>query len=51
MNKQSFDMNWEYTEMTGMMGMRFAQWQPVSLPHDLSITKPRSAGYLKRYAA
>jgi beta-galactosidase len=45
MNKQLFDLNWEYTETSGMMAMAFAQWQPVNLPHDLSITKPRSAGY------
>ena len=45
MNKQTFDMDWEYSETTGMMAMAFAQWQPVNLPHDLSITKPRSASY------
>jgi len=44
MNKQAFDRNWEYTEAGGMF-MAFAQWQPVDLPHDLSITKPRSASY------
>ncbi|HMN61532.1 MAG TPA: hypothetical protein PJ988_14260, partial [Anaerolinea sp.] len=44
MNKQNFDLNWEYTEAGGMM-MAFAQWQPVNLPHDLSITKARSADY------
>jgi len=44
MNKQNFDLNWEYTEASGMM-MAFAQWQPVNLPHDLSITRERSAAY------
>jgi beta-galactosidase len=45
MNKQLFDLNWEYTETSGMMAMAFAQWQPVHLPHDLSITRPRNASY------
>jgi beta-galactosidase len=45
MNKQSFDLGWEYTEMSGFLAMALAQWQPVSLPHDLSITKPRSPSY------
>ena len=45
MNKQSFDLNWEYNETTGMGAMFAAQWQPVNLPHDLSITKARSASY------
>ena len=42
MNKLSFDLNWEYTETTGMMAMAMAVWQPVHLPHDLSISKARS---------
>ena len=41
MKKQTFDLGWEYTDMTGMMAM-FAKWQPVNLPHDFSITKPRA---------
>lgn len=45
MKKELFDLNWEYTESSGMMSMAFAQWQPVNLPHDLSITKPRRADY------
>jgi beta-galactosidase len=45
MNKISFDAGWEYSEMTGMMAMFMAQWQPVTLPHDLSITKERKAEY------
>ncbi len=45
MKKQAFDLGWEYTELTGMMAMAFAKWQPVDLPHDLSIKKPRSADY------
>jgi beta-galactosidase len=45
MMKRTFDSDWEYTEASGMMAMVFAQWQPVHLPHDLSITKARSAGY------
>jgi beta-galactosidase len=41
MNKQLFDLGWEFTEATGF-SLGFAQWQPVHLPHDLSIQKPRS---------
>lgn len=45
MKKILFDLDWEYTEATGMFSTAFAQWQPVHLPHDLSIHKPRSAAY------
>jgi beta-galactosidase len=45
MIKRSFDGDWEFTEMTGMFAMMFAQWQPVTLPHDASIAKPRNAQY------
>jgi beta-galactosidase len=41
MKKQIFDLGWEYTEATGF-ALSFAQWEPVNLPHDLSIHKPRS---------
>jgi beta-galactosidase len=44
MNKQNFDLGWEYTEATGFAAT-FAQWQPVNLPHDLSITKARDQNY------
>src|SRR5687767_494986 len=44
MNKQTFDLDWEYTESTGFSAA-FAQWQPVNLPHDLSIHKARDKGY------
>ncbi len=40
MKKQNFDLGWEYTEATGFAMMR-GQWEPVNLPHDLAITKPR----------
>ncbi|NLE45582.1 MAG: glycoside hydrolase family 2 protein [Chloroflexi bacterium] len=43
MNKQSFDLGWEYSEATEMMAGWSAQWQPVDLPHDAMISKPRSA--------
>lgn len=43
MIKKPFDAGWECNEMHGMMAMLFAQWQPVNLPHDASISKPRSA--------
>ncbi len=42
MNKQSFDLGWEYTDSFSTPP---AQWQPVNLPHDLSISRARSAGY------
>jgi beta-galactosidase len=43
MIKQSFDLDWEYSEASGMMAQFFAQWQPVNLPHDAMIGKPRAA--------
>ena len=45
MKKQNFDLDWEYTESTGFLAMGFAQWQPVNLPHDLSIHKPRDQSH------
>jgi beta-galactosidase len=45
MNKQTFDLGWEYTEATGFFSVAFAQWQPVNLPHDLSIHKARNQSY------
>jgi beta-galactosidase len=42
MIKQSFDPGWEYTDVARTFLNRFIQWQPVHLPHDLSIAKPRS---------
>ncbi len=44
MKKETFDLGWEYTEATGFAAS-FAQWQPVNLPHDLSIHKTRSQSY------
>ena len=31
--KQTFDLDWEYTEATGF-ALGFAQWEPVNLPQD-----------------
>jgi len=45
MQKQLFDAGWEFTDAQGMFGMLPAPWQPVTLPHDASIAKPRSAQY------
>ena len=45
MNKQSFDLGWEYHDAVGMFAAMSAQWQPVNLPHDVSITKARDASY------
>ncbi len=43
MLKQKFNDSWEMAEATGFFGLRFAEWRPVTLPHDISITKPRDA--------
>ncbi|MEK3794429.1 glycoside hydrolase family 2 TIM barrel-domain containing protein [Paenibacillus sp. FSL R7-0204] len=45
MNKQLFDSGWEYHEY-GFMPLEMAAlvpWQPVNLPHDACIAKPRNA--------
>jgi len=45
MQKHNFDLGWEFSETGGGMMAAFAggaQWQPVSLPHDAAIHKPRS---------
>jgi beta-galactosidase len=42
MRKQTFDRGWEYSEAAGMMAMFNPQWQPVDLPHDAMIVKPRA---------
>jgi beta-galactosidase len=44
MNKQTFDQGWEYSEAAGLMARFFQQWQPVDLPHDAMISKPRASG-------
>jgi beta-galactosidase len=44
MKKQNFDQGWEYSELTGFAAMFNPRaWQPVTLPHDAMISKPRSA--------
>ena len=44
MNKQNFDLGWEYSELTGFAAMFNPHaWQPVRLPHDAMIGKPRAA--------
>jgi beta-galactosidase len=44
MRKLSFDQGWEFTEATGFAAMFNPQaWQPVTLPHDAMIAKPRTA--------
>lgn len=45
MKKQNIDAGWEYTEAQGFFALRFAEWRPVTLPHDASIEKPRSASH------
>lgn len=44
MEKQNFNLDWEYTEASGVYAMQRAEWEPVNLPHDLAISKLRSAG-------
>ena len=43
MDKQNFDSGWEFSEAQGMFAMMDPKWQPVTLPHDASISKPRAA--------
>lgn len=43
MNKHPFDLAWQYAEAYGEMALAFAQWQPVNLPHDAMIARPRAA--------
>ncbi len=45
MQKLNFDSGWEYTDQTGMQAAFTASWQPVHLPHDASIERPRSADH------
>ena len=44
MNKRNFDLDWEYTELTGFAALFNPRaWRPVTLPHDAMISKPRAA--------
>ena len=44
MQKQCFDQGWEFSEASGLMAMFMrVPWQPVNLPHDAMISKPRAA--------
>jgi beta-galactosidase len=43
MLKQTFDLDWHYSEAFGMMPLASGQWRPVNLPHDAMISKPRAA--------
>lgn len=44
MKKQCFDQGWEYSEASGLMALFMpVPWQPVNLPHDAMISKPRAA--------
>ncbi|HCE17102.1 MAG TPA: beta-galactosidase [Anaerolinea thermolimosa] len=45
MIKTNFDSGWEFTDQSGMFAAMMAQWQPVNLPHDASISRPRNASY------
>jgi beta-galactosidase len=41
MEKQLFDAGWEYIDKVNWMPNPFETWQPVNLPHDASIERPR----------
>ena len=44
MKKQSFDQDWEYSDVSGFEAFfNPGAWQPVNLPHDAMIRKPRAA--------
>ena len=44
MKKQLFDQGWEFHEASGFIPMLLGvPGQPVNLPHDIMITKPRAA--------
>jgi beta-galactosidase len=42
MEKRLFDAGWEYIDKVSMVPNPFETWQFVTLPHDASISKPRS---------
>jgi beta-galactosidase len=42
MEKQLFDADWEYIDKVSLFPNPFETWQPVTLPHDASIERPRS---------
>ena len=41
MEKQLFDAGWEYIDKVNWMPNPSEKWQPVNLPHDASIQRPR----------
>jgi beta-galactosidase len=45
MQRTSFDLGWEYTADAGLYPLFNAEWTPVNLPHDASISRPRSAAH------
>ena len=45
MQRQNLDQGWECSELTGFAAMfNPYAWQPVTLPHDAMISKPRDPG-------
>lgn len=42
MQKRLFDSGWEYNDKGSTFLNPLAQWQPVTLPHDAAIGRPRS---------
>lgn len=45
MHRELFDTGWEYAEGSPFFGLLTVPTQPVTLPHDASIGKPRKADY------
>lgn len=45
MQKQSMDLSWQVVTHAGIQPDRDAAWEPVALPHDVAITKPRDGSH------
>ena len=45
MEKRSMDLDWEFVTHTGLQPDRDAVWEPVALPHDAAIAKPRDGAH------
>jgi beta-galactosidase len=45
MIKQKFNADWEFNDQPRAWPAQATQWQPVRLPHDASISRPRSGDH------
>jgi beta-galactosidase len=45
MEKSLFDSSWEYIDKVSWIPNPFETWQPVTLPHDAAMERPRSHEY------